>query len=382
MADQTLVKRINRARIMNAIRLHSPISRSEIARGVGLDRKTITNLVAELVADGAVLEVGRRKAEKGRPVTLLEFDRDRRLALGISLAETKVTGKLLNLYGQCVAERENTFPFDGALDEILGSVKWVYDCLRAVAGDRIDGVGFAVPGIIDLGKGLVHRSVNIRALNDLNVKEAVSSFIEEPLFLEEGSRAKALAEKWFGLGQRARSFVCVDLGIGIGAGIVQDGRLYCDGMAFVGEIGHIIIEKDGRPCRCGHCGCLEAYLSDVVLLRQINEAEGTAFRDLEEIRTLGPKAGAVIRGAGRQLGFALSYLVNIICPPLLVINGALMKFREVVVPEVRRGIDAGALPAFARTVRIVPSELASAAALGAAARALSEVFEVEGHCYV
>ena len=382
MADQRLVKRINRARIMNAIRVYSPVPRSEIARLLSLDRKSITNIVSELVSEGFVVEAGKRKPEKGRPLTLLEFDRRSHLVLGVSLSEAKVTGELLNFYGESLALSEAEHAFDGSLPDILEAIRTVYYSVKEAAGGRILGVGFSVPGIIDLGSGLVERSVNMSALEGVNIRSAVSDFVAEPLFLEEGSRAKALAEKWFGIGRESRTFVCVDLGIGIGAGIVLDGRLYADGMTFVGEIGHTIVERGGRACRCGHRGCLEAYLSDAVLLAEINEAVAGDYSGLDEVDEVPQPAERVLRDAGRRLGFALSYLVNIICPPLLVLNGGLMRFQDLVMPEVFAGIEEGALGGCLERTRIVASELKNSAALGAGARALSEHFEVEGHFYV
>ncbi len=384
MADQMLVKRINRARVMNAIRIHSPVPRAEIARLTSLDRKSITNVVGELVDQGIVVEVGKRKTEKGRPLTLLEFDRRARLVLGICLAETKVVGTLVNLYGQPSGTVEKRFPFDGTPTQILEAIEAVYRAVKQTADGRIAAVGISLPGIIDLSDGLVHRSVNIRRLEGVNIKHAAGKFIEEPISLEEGSRSKALAEKWFGMAREVATFVCVDLGVGIGAGFVQDRRLYVSDTAPVGEIGHIIVDRRGRPCRCGHRGCLEAYLSEVVILEEINQAAGTTFEGLDEIDHVDGSVRRVLRSAGRRLGFALSYVVNMICPPLVVINGPLVnkRLRQVVMPEVQRGLEEGTLPECLGKTRIVPSEIDHAAALGAAARVMSDLFEVEGHFYV
>src|SRR6185436_3751307 len=130
-----------------------------------------------------------------------------------------------------------------------------------------------------------------------------------PIHLEEASQAKALAEKWFGFGKSARTFVCIDLSSGVGAGMVQDGRLYRGAGGYAGEIGHIRIENDGRLCRCGNRGCLEAYLSEPSLLNDLNGALRGDFSSLTEID---PSGGAreILKLAGYRLGLGLSYLVN------------------------------------------------------------------------
>ncbi|OGV67413.1 MAG: hypothetical protein A3K19_23510 [Lentisphaerae bacterium RIFOXYB12_FULL_65_16] len=382
MADQRLIKQINRARILDAIRLNSPISRSQIAVRVDLDRKSITNLISELIDEGLVVEVGKRRTEKGRPLTLLQLDGREHWVLGISLAENRVSGQIMDLYGHAAQVCAHPFALDSGLGAIMEVVLATYAELKADAPGRAVGVGLAVPGILDPGTSVVHRSVNIPALNGINIRAAVEAFIPEPVFVEEATRAKTLAEKWFGVGREVASFASVDLGIGIGAGLVHNRQLHGDGIQFAGELGHIIIEPGGAPCRCGHHGCLEAYVSDRVLLERINRSESKKWRDLRSVDASRPRVATVLREAGYRVGLALAYLVNIVGPPVLVLNGDLMQFADLVLPEVERGIAAGALPACAERVRVLRSELEEAAALGAGTRVLSEYFEVKGHYWV
>jgi biotin operon repressor len=115
MANQVLLKRINRARILNAIRRYSPVSRSRIADRLGLDRKSVTNLVAELLAEGLVRESGTRKASRGRPLTMLELRRDRFRILGLALSATGAEGIVTDLYGAELRHASRRFPLDAPL---------------------------------------------------------------------------------------------------------------------------------------------------------------------------------------------------------------------------------------------------------------------------
>ena len=108
----------------------------------------------------------------------------------------------------------------------------------SAANGALHGVGVAVPGIIETEAGAVRESVNIPALENVNIVEHMQATVTTPLFFEEGSRAKALAEKWFGLGRDVDGFVCIDLGIGIGSGIIHEGHLFKGTGAYAGEIGH------------------------------------------------------------------------------------------------------------------------------------------------
>ncbi len=382
MADQTLIRRINRARVLDTIRRRGKLSRSDVAGITELDKKSITNVMTDLLEEGYVKEVGKRKTEKGRPFVLLELQKDRHLGIGLGISEQGVTALLLNLAGEVLALHEIDYLPGPGLDEILRAARHAYGQVLSMARGNLDGVGLTVPGLVDLPSGKVIRSVNVPALDGADIRKAVGGFAQGPVLFEEATRAKALAEKWFGLGRGLPSFVCVELGIGVGAGIVHAGRLFASGKEYVGELGHVRIEEGGRPCPCGNTGCLEAYLSEAVLLKEINAAQGTDLKGLDRLEDPGPAAAKVLREAGRRLGLGLSYVVNLICPPAIVLNGRLMKFRDIVLPEVQRGVAEATLPGLVERTSIQVSALDHASALGAAAMVLSRAFEVEGHYYV
>jgi predicted NBD/HSP70 family sugar kinase len=383
MANQALVKRINRARVLDAIRRQRPLSRSVLADLVGLDRKSITNLVGELLREGLVEETGAVvRTGRGRPLIMLTLRVDTYWVGGMAIQADEVSGVLLDVGGERRWTVRLPLAPSADLAAVLAAVRGVYAELRGAGDNRVRGVGVAVPGILDVASGLVRRSVNLPALEGVALREVLGSAIQEPLFLEESSRAKALAEKWFGLAREVSSFVCVDLGIGIGAGLVQDRRPYVPAGGYAGEIGHVIVEPGGPLCRCGHRGCLEACISERVLVERINGLERQAYGRLDDVRDLGRESTAVLQEAGYRLGLALAYLANIICPPLIVLNGPLMRFAEVVMPALERGLGEGALADCRDRVRLAVSTLPDAAACGAAARALAEVYEVDGHVQV
>ncbi len=377
MADQTLVRRINRARVMEAIRRHGRIARSDVAEATGLDKKSITNVVSDLLRDGYVVEAGKKPGATGRPFVLLELRRDRHLAMGLSVTEAGVTAVVTDLAGAIAAVHEIEYLPDPSREEIVRAARRAYEQLRRAAPGGLDGVCVTAPGLVDAPSGIVTASVNLPALNGFNLRKAVADFVREPVAFEEQTAAKTLAELWVGLGRDLPDFVCVDLGIGIGAGIVRDGRLYKGAGPHVGEIGHIRIEPDGRPCRCGNRGCLEAYLSERALLKELRAAGKTPARTLDRLARVGPEGRKVLRAAGRRLGIALSYVVNLIGIPAVILSGRLMRFRDVILPEVERGIAEAALPALAKQTTLRASDLDHASARGAAAAVLAAAFEAE-----
>lgn len=382
MANQALVKRINRARLLDAIRRRQPVSRSVLADLLGLDRKSITNLASELLEEGLVQETGTLRQGRGRPLTLLGLREDTHWVGGIAIQADGVNGVLLDVGGN---RRETVcvpLGLASGLEAVLSAVRHVYEGLRAASVGRLRAVGVAVPGIVDMSAGVVRRSVNLPAFEAVSLREVLGRVVREPLYLEEGSRSKALAEKWFGVARDVPSFACIDLGIGIGAGLVQDRRPYVSAGGYSGEIGHVVVDPAGPRCRCGHRGCLEACISERILVARVNALEGTAYERLGQVPAVTPLTRGVFEGAGYRLGLALAYLTNILCPPLIVLNGSLMRFAEVVMPGVERGLGDGALADCRERVRLVVSTMTEADAVGAAARALAELYEVDGHVHV
>ncbi len=376
MANQGLLKRLNKARIMDAIRRQDDLHRAALADMLGLDRKSVTNLASELLQDGWLVETGVRHRQRGRPQIVLGLNREQHHHLGIHLSETKVVGLLINLYGEIVSRRETSYGFASSLSRIKQAADGVFQSLHDLAGTRLQATGLAAPGIIDNQTGRMIRSVNIPALDGVSLRQLISHNNSDDIALEEASRAKALAEKWFGQGRHLNSFACVDLGIGIGAGIVTERRLHTG--ANQGEIGHNIIKPGGKLCRCGHRGCLEAYISERIICQDINKCQGGDVQTLAEVESLSPAAEDILAQAGFALGLGLAPLINILCPPLIILSGNLTNFESIVFPEMERGLAQAALPWSRQVVSVKASTFAhdTAAALGAAAAAMSDIFEV------
>jgi len=375
MADQRLVRRINRARVLETIRRHGRIARSDVAEATGLDKKSITNVVADLIRDGYVVEAGKRPAPAGRPFVLLELRRDRHLALGLSVTEASVAAVVVNLAGEIAAVHEIEYLPDPSREEILRAARRAYGQVREAARGYLDGVCVTAPGLVDLPAGVVTASVHLPALNGFNLREAVAAFAREPVSFEEQTRAKTLAERWVGLGRDLASFLCVDLGIGVGLGIVRAGRLPEVGREAVGEIGHVRVEPGGRPCRCGLRGCLEAYLGERALLAAVNAADRTSIPTFDRLEAVGAGGRRVLREAGRRLGIALAAAINLIGIRDIILNGRLTRFRDLVLPAVKRGIAEAALPELAARTVLHVSDLDRAFARGAAAAVHARVFE-------
>lgn len=380
LRNHTLIKRINRARILDTIRLHSPIARSQIADMTGLDRKSLTNFISEFLQEGIVNEAGKQEQSMGRPFTMLRFAEG--LAVGgIYIAPDMTAGVLLGLDGKKIASIRRDFPLYSSKEQIVSCVKDVYMELKAT-GMNIQGVGLCVPGVIEYGSGLIRASVNLPALIGRELEKDFAPLVEEKLYIEDASRSKALAEKWFGAGQKADDFVCIDLDVGVGMGIINGRTLYKGAADYAGEIGHIVIEPKGRLCRCGNRGCLEAYLARNVVLDEMNRAAGTNFSRLDDFGSSGlkPEQEKLIEDYASKLAMAMGSVVNLLSPKIIILNGGLVEsFGEKMLPAISKEIGSFCLGETLAGTKIIASKLEYSAAMGAASLVLSDIFEVPGH---
>jgi glucokinase len=199
--------------------------------------------------------------------------------------------------------------------------------------------------------------------------------------IENDANAAALGEQWLGAGKDVASMILITLGTGVGGGIILDSRIWhgADGMA--GEIGHMTLVPDGRPCSCGNYGCLEMYASSRGILRSYEEAcsqsgpraaRALTSEDVYEAARSGdPVAIGVMKGMGRMLGIGLANLINIFNPERIVIGGGVKDAWPLFIDAVREEIFRRAFEVPAKRSGIVSSLLGDdAGVVGAAAVAL------------
>lgn len=382
LRNQALIKSINRAQVLNAIRLNSPIARSQIAGLTGLDRKSLTKFVSEFISEGLVEEFAcARSKGSGRPFKMLRFKR--LLAMGIEIMTGHVSGVMVDLYGKVHASHVIE---DGRLERsperLLKAVRDVYGRLKESAGAPV-GVGVAVQGVIDSSQGIVLESVNIPSAK-MNLKAELRRFVKEKVFVERSSVAVALAEKWFGAGRLHEDFICVELSSGVGAGIIVGRRAFRGAGTHAGELGHLVIEEGGEPCRCGKRGCLEAYVSERRIFEEAGRLLAIPPGRLEDPGTFETWRGSplepLIKDMGRRLGWGVAAMANLFNPKIVILEGRLLDaFGVALLPAVKDGVAERTLPLCMKDLKIVASSLRDPIARGAAAQVISDMIEVEGH---
>ncbi len=353
--------------ILKTIYGQGPISRAGTARLTHLARTTVSDIVATLIKDGLVEEVGYGPSEGGKPPILLSVVNNSRHLIGIDLANSEFRGGVIDLRGKII-HRLN-MPVNSRNGE--AALKLVYalvDQLIAAATSPLLGIGIGTPGLIDARKGIVRNAVNLD-WQDLPLRDLLETRYKLPVYIANDSQVAALGEYTFGHSQDSSNLIVVKVGRGVGAGIVLNGRLHYGDGSGAGEIGHVTVIKNGEPCLCGHFGCLETVVSSRAIvkqaqliaqnnpnsaLRQFIDAPEAINTDvvLQEFEAGDEALQAVIAEVGRYLGLVVANMVGVLNIQRIVIAGSLARFGQPLLEPVRQEMKQRSLAALANETHI------------------------------
>jgi glucokinase-like ROK family protein len=341
-ANKSLIKDMNTSTILQIVRTKGPISRAEISKLTGLNPATVSSNTAGLMELGLVRETGIGVSSGGRKPLLLELNPEAYYVVGVDMGTTDVAVGITDLEGHIHCK--NTLPFGGAVEpeEIMGiigqAIRNVLDASE-LAAERILGIGMGIHGLVDPDRGI---SLFAPAFQWKNV-EVAQLFSEQfglPVSIDNDARAMALGEKWFGKAQSVSNFFFLNIGTGIGSGIYLNGELLKGAHFGAGEIGHIrIASHQEKPCFCGKTDCLSTAASgpaleeiarttmargQAPLLAQLSNGEPDAITG-ELIHQAALQGDAFSIGlldqAGRHIGGALSLVINLLNPEMVLIGG-------------------------------------------------------------
>ncbi|MGA5097159.1 ROK family protein [Streptomyces lavendulocolor] len=341
------LRRENRTAVLQRLYFDGPLSRFSLGPATGLSSGSISNVVAELVAEGLVEEAGSVDSAGGRPRTLLRVSQHSACMIGVDIGETRVRVELFDLALTELARVEMPLTANGPRRVERYDVSVVVDHLRDgivevldradVDPGRLLGVGVGVPGIVagtpEDGAVVHGQTIGWDAVPLERLLRAAVPLPESvPYFIDNGAKTLGQAEMWFGAGRGARSAVVVLFGSGVGACVVTDDL----GPGRAVEWGHLTVRVRGRRCRCGALGCLEAYAGAEALLERWAEAGGRPPAGADEEAALTamlaaayPDPGAepdatalaVLEETAEYLGAGFSDLINLFQPERILVGG-------------------------------------------------------------
>ncbi len=346
---------INRSAILEIIRRESPISRTAIAQRLDVSLATVMRIVEELVDEGFVRLQGSTEWSGGRRRPLLEFNSDGYVVIGADLGGTKLYGAASDLGGNILDEismdHHNSFGEEcygllvGMIDHLLTSSK--------IEGKRVRGIGVGAPGITLHKEGIVTWAYTLRWQN-FPLKSRLAERYTLPITVDNDVNLAALGELWFGEGLNCRNMILVNIGTGIGAGIIIDGSLYRGINEASGEVGSMVPGKEFLGKSYKDFGALESISSGTGIADRARKSrsrdEQLRAEDIFEAARKDQKwAVEIIDGAVEYLAIAIANLAVLFDPELIVLGGGLTRSADMLVEPILKLLD-GLIPTPPRLV--------------------------------
>jgi predicted NBD/HSP70 family sugar kinase len=323
------LRRDNRSVLLSSLFFEQPRSRPELSEATGLSPASVSNVVRELIAEGIVVEAGSVDSDGGRPRVLLQINPDYGYVIGVDVGEIRVRVELFDL---TMTERAKVdYPLDPRqhgvgviVDAILAGLAEVL-ASSGVSPAAVLGVGVGVPGIVENEPGgLVHGQSY--GWDAVPLEGLLRSGTSLPLHVDNGAKTMGQAELWFGAGRGAQHAVVCLIGSGVGASIIAHGSAHRGSTSSAVEWGHTTVMVNGRTCRCGARGCLEAYVgAEAILDRYGGQLPGadqeSALTALVGLAATSPRAAEVLDETALYLGVSIGNLINLFNPERIILGG-------------------------------------------------------------
>jgi len=346
---------INRSAILEIIRRESPISRSAIAERLGVSLPTVMRIVDKLISEGFVRPQGSTEWSGGRRRSLLEFNADGYVVLGVDMGGTKMYGAISDLGGN-ILDEVNISRHGTSGEDSFNYLTTLIDSLLAsprVEGRRVRGIGVGAPGVTLHKEGIVTWAYTLHWEN-FPLKAKLAERYDYPIVVDNDVNLAALGELWFGAGQNCQDMILIAIGTGIGAGVIIDGALYRGSKEASGEIGNMIPGREFLGKNYQEFGALESVASGTGIAaraREMLKSQGNPeellnlmAEDVFDSARKGEKwAWTVINETVDYLAIAIAGLVAFFDPELVVLGGGVSRSADMLIEPILQRIT-GAIP--------------------------------------
>lgn len=375
--SQTSLREANRARIVDAIKKHGGLTQVELAGVTGLSPATVSNIVKELSV-GKVLHT-TPTTQSGRRAQYVTLAHALGLVVGVHFSTRHMRIALADVAHTVVAEHHlplaKDHRADNELDRTTLLIADMLDNLKASMSEVL-AVGIAIPAPMDRESGTIARSGILRGWDGVPVASVMERRLNRPVFVDNAANLSALAELRMGAARGKSEAIFIDIGDGIGAGLIINGQVYRGFNGSAGEFGHTTIVENGPLCRCGNRGCLEAIAGGYAILENLKPTHGNLKLNDVITKAMGGDAGCIraLADAGKHVGIAAANLSNLFDPQRLIVGGELSRAGEILIGPIRHALERSVIVDARSIPDIVQGQLgARAATLGAIAFAVDQV---------
>ena len=378
--------------ILEELYRHGCKSIPELSKIIRMSTPTITRAIDELIHDALIMEEGIGSSSGGRRPNLYGINPSSRYVLGIDICRYSVRYGIFNFHNEPAAEIRVLNEGLETTKDIIGAIKTAVD--QYISESNIDesklmGIGIALPGLIDIHTGISYSYLH----EDKPLSNLFEDRFHHPVFVEHDTKAMALGEQAFGLAMGKQNVLCLNIGSGIGLGMILNGKLYHGNSGFSGEFGHIQVDPDGQLCYCGKIGCLETLASGTTMIKTAQkEIEAGATTQINALVDNDPSkitreiilqaaqqgdqfAISLLSTIGEHLGRGIAVLIHLFNPELIIIGGELTKAENYLIDPIQQNLNKYTISKIRRDAQIITSSLGNnAGLLGTVALVMNKVF--------
>ncbi|MEX0867931.1 MAG: ROK family transcriptional regulator [Pirellulales bacterium] len=317
---------MNERQVFQVIQRHGPASRAELTRATGISAPTVSKAVASLLESGLLEEEDAPAPLRGRPAKQLRLASKASQVLALVIDAEKCCLAAAGLHGELDEQRVHRFATPDTYEALIETAVEQAQAFANKRGLRTLGMGISLPGLLDYRDRRSVLSPNLPLTNNHTIGPDLEDRLGMECIVLQESHSLCLAEQYYGNAQGLDNFGIVDIGAGIGLGLMTGGRLLTGACGLAGEIGHITVEPEGLPCGCGNRGCLETVSSISAVSKALSKQLGRTLTNEEAV-------AAVIEGAidtreivakmNLYLGIGIGVLLNVMNPSTLFIHSPL-----------------------------------------------------------
>lgn len=393
MLLQLLIKHTTfKNKIIKQLYFGKQLSCSDLSIAANKSLPVVTKTLSELIAEGSVQETGYATSTGGRRPQMYSLPQDLMYTVSVAMDQLVTRIAMVNMDNQLEGE---VFKFnlelsrnDQALQQLTEKIEF-FIAESDIPKSKIAGVGIGMPGFVDIGKGINHSFLKCPTGN---IAEHISAVVDLPVFIDNDSSLVALAELRFGAAAGIQNAMVINIGWGVGLGMILNGKIFRGYNGFAGEFSHIPLFTNGKMCSCGKIGCLETETSLLVIVDKaiegIREGKMTVLKD---ITTTHPQkaVNAIIAAAASGDNFAIqlfsevaynigrgvAILIHLLNPELIVLSGLGADAGKVWLAPIQQAINEHCIPKILENTELQLSSLGKNAEIIGAAALVMENFD-------
>ncbi len=370
------VKNFNKHAAVDLVRFSGVgVSRSDLATQLGLTRAGVTIIINDLISHGLIHETESRQTPNGRHPIILEVNPLCGFVASIVIGITHLQAAVGDMTSRIIDEVDIPFNIDRdpaqCIEEIHGELMKLLNRSK-INVSNISAVGVAVPGAVNDITGMVETPANMKTWEHFPIREVLEKKLGVRVTLNNDAQMGALGEWTKGAARGEKDIAFIKIGSNIAAGYIINHQTYAGSNGGAGELGHITVTKNGPQCVCGHQGCLEAYAGGLAIAEQgrvLAREKKNSLLAQRPVETIGVEevADAARRGdrdaqeildrAGNFIGIAITALINLVNPSVVIIGGSVADAGDLLTNPIRNMVMEGSIRALKSGTRITTAVL-------------------------